>query len=83
MITGSNGMAGAACLAAMAAYTAGAGLVQIYTPADNRVILQQLLPEAICQAITAMMRKKLDELLEWADVVLYRFRAWDWRDLAR
>ena len=44
MITGSRGMAGAAYLSAKAAYTAGAGLVRIYTAEENRSILQQLLP---------------------------------------
>jgi NAD(P)H-hydrate epimerase len=47
MICGSRGMAGAAYLSARAAYTCGAGLVQIYTHESNRAILQQLLPEAI------------------------------------
>ena len=69
MITGSYGMAGASCLAALAAYTAGAGLVQIYTPADNRVIVQQLLPEAVLSCYNGYEEEKLDELLEWADVV--------------
>ena len=40
MITGSKGMAGAAYLSALAAYTCGAGLVQIYTDETNRAILQ-------------------------------------------
>ena len=44
IIAGSKGMAGAAYLNAKAAYSAGAGLVQIYTHEDNRVILQQALP---------------------------------------
>ena len=69
MITGSYGMAGASCLAARAAYTAGAGLVQIYTPEENRVIVQQLLPEAVLSCYTGYDEKKLDELLDWADVV--------------
>ena len=47
IIAGSRGMAGAAYLAALAAYRTGAGLVQIYTPEENRTILQTLLPEAI------------------------------------
>ena len=45
IIAGSRGMAGAAYLAALAAYRTGAGLVQIYTPEENRTILQTLLPE--------------------------------------
>lgn len=69
MITGSFGMAGASCLAARAAYTVGAGLVQIYTPSDNRIIIQQLLPEAILSCYGEYDEKKLDELLDWADVV--------------
>ena len=44
MITGSPGMAGAAFLSACAAYTVGAGLVQIYTASENRLALQALLP---------------------------------------
>ena len=47
VIAGSKGMSGAAFFNAAAAYAAGAGLVQIYTPEENRPILQQLLPEAI------------------------------------
>ena len=46
-LCGSRGMAGAAYLAAHAAYRTGAGLVEIVTPESNRAILQVLLPEAI------------------------------------
>lgn len=46
-ICGSAGMAGAAYLAAKAAYRSGAGLVEILTDSANRVILQTLIPEAI------------------------------------
>lgn len=69
MITGSEGMAGAAYLSAKAAYTCGAGLVQIYTPTSNRVVLQQLLPEAIVTTYEDFDQKHLRELLEWADVI--------------
>lgn len=69
MITGSYGMAGASCLAAEAAYTVGAGLVQICTPEDNRVIVQQFLPEAILSCYNEFDGNKLDKLLQWADVV--------------
>ena len=69
MITGSTGMAGAAFLSASAAYTAGAGLVQIYTAEENRMILQQLLPEAVMSCYDHFDRTKLDSLLDWADVV--------------
>lgn len=69
MITGSKGMAGAAFLSAKAAYTAGAGLVRIYTDESNRNILQQLIPEAIVSTYTGYNEQELKELLKWADVV--------------
>ena len=43
---GSEGMAGAAALAAEAAFRAGVGLVRIASPAANREILQTLVTEA-------------------------------------
>lgn len=69
MVTGSAGMAGAAYLSAKAAYTVGAGLVQVYTSEENRQILQQLLPEAIISCYSEYDEAKLDRLLDWADVV--------------
>lgn len=69
MIVGSKGMSGAAYLSAKAAYAVGAGLVQIYTSEDNRVILQQLLPEAIVTTYQEYNEKELDALIEWADMV--------------
>ena len=47
LVCGSCGMAGAAFLAGKAAYRTGAGLVELFTPEENRVILQTLLPEAV------------------------------------
>lgn len=69
MIVGSNGMAGAAYLSAKAAYSVGAGLIRIYTPEENRAVLQQLLPEAIITSYNTFDRTQLKELLDWADVV--------------
>ncbi len=69
LIVGSNGMSGAAYLCAKAVYEVGAGLVQIYTSEDNRLILQELLPEAIICTYTEFNENKLTELLFWADVV--------------
>ena len=62
-------MAGAAYLSALAAYTCGAGLVQIYTDETNRAILQQLLPEAIISCYMEYEEDGLKDALEWADVV--------------
>lgn len=47
VIGGAVGMSGAAFFAAKAALRAGAGLVEILAPADNRVIYQTQLPEAL------------------------------------
>ena len=69
IIAGSRGMAGAAYLAALAAYRTGAGLVQIYTPEENRTILQTLLPEAIIRCYDFFDERELLRLLDWADVV--------------
>ena len=62
-------MAGAAYLSAKAAYATGAGLVQIYTPKENRVVLQQLLPEAIITTYQDYNETEVIRLLDWADVV--------------
>lgn len=69
LIAGSSGMCGAAYLNAKAAYAVGAGLVQIYTAKENRIILQQLLPEAIITTYEAFEETELNRLLNWADVV--------------
>lgn len=69
IIAGSRGMSGAAYLNAKAAYISGAGLVQIYTSEDNRIILQSLLPEAIVRTYDFYDEVELMKLLNWADAV--------------
>lgn len=64
LIAGSQNMAGAAILAAKAAYRIGAGMVKVITPAENRVILQETIPEALLGT-----PENLEESLKWADVV--------------
>ena len=71
IIAGSHNMAGAACLAAKAAYRSGVGLVKVITCESNRVIIQSQVPEAILQTYD----KALDEMmiidaLKWADAVV-------------
>lgn len=48
-IAGKKNVAGAAFLSAKASYLTGTGLVKILTSEENRIILQQLLPEAILE----------------------------------
>ena len=71
---GSAGMCGAAYLCASAAFAAGAGMVKIFTPEENRPILQTLLPEAMVTACdpagTESLRDKLRKDLEWADILI-------------
>ena len=47
IIAGSPGMAGAAYLAGMTAYRSGCGLVELFSHDCNRIVLQELLPEAV------------------------------------
>ena len=78
---GRKNMAGAAYLAALAAYRTGAGLVKILTPEPNRVILQTLLPEAVLVPWEeGNLREEVVEQLcrEASSVVLGR--AWARRD---
>lgn len=69
VIAGSKGMSGAAYLNALAAYRTGAGLVQIYTAEENRIILQGQLPEAIITTYEKYDEEELLRLLAWADTV--------------
>ncbi len=64
LIAGSVNMAGAAVLAARAAYRMGAGMVKVITPGENRTILQGAVPEALLGT-----PEDLEGSLEWADVI--------------
>lgn len=65
LVAGSINMAGAAVLAAKAAYRAGAGMVKVITPEENRVVLQTAVPEALYGT-----QWELADGLEWADVIV-------------
>lgn len=64
LVAGSVGMAGAAVLAARAAYRAGAGMVRVITPAGNREIIQVSVPEALVGT-----EEELASYFDWADVI--------------
>lgn len=64
LVAGSRNMAGAAVLSAKAAYRIGAGMVKVITPEENRVILQEAVPEALLGT-----DGDLEESMEWADVI--------------
>lgn len=72
VIAGSSHMAGAAYLAAKAAYYSGCGLVRILTEEENKGLLLSRLPEAI---VTTYRSDELDvsvvnACIEWADAIL-------------
>ena len=71
MVAGSKNMAGAAALCSEAAYRSGSGLVRIFTPEVNRVILQNQVPEAILTTYQGEEEafKELREALSWASVI--------------
>ena len=64
LVAGSRNMAGAAVLAARAAYRTGAGMVKVVSVEENRIILQQAVPEALFGT-----EEDLKESLQWADVI--------------
>lgn len=72
IIGGSVNMCGAAYFSAKAAYRTGAGLVKVYTPDENRVVLQSTIPEAV---LSTYDRKRIDyeamrDNLSWADIIV-------------
>lgn len=69
LIAGSEGMSGAACLAALAAYRSGCGLVRVLTHECNRQVIQTYLPEAVVSVWENdnFPEKLLEEALEWSD----------------
>ncbi len=82
IIAGSFAMCGAALLCAEACMRAGAGMVKIFTREENRVIIQEKLPEAMLTVYGALprdpveakkarqkIRESLLKDLEWADAV--------------
>ena len=76
IIAGSNNMSGACYLSAKAAYSSGAGLVKVMTVEENRIIMQQLLPEALLYTYTSETLEdssKIGEIIEqihWATAIV-------------
>lgn len=72
IIGGSPCMSGAAYFSAKAAYRTGAGLVNILTHEDNRIILQTQIPEAILSTYSAERFNEdvIAESIEKADVIV-------------
>lgn len=71
IIAGSKNMAGAAVFAAESAYRTGCGLVEVFTAEENRVIVQQQVPEAVLTTYTDIQDsiEKLKYSMGNADVI--------------
>lgn len=82
IVAGSYAMCGAALLSAEACMRMGAGMVKVFTREENRVIIQEKLPEAMLTVYGALPRnraereeaargiaQKLRDDLNWADAV--------------
>ncbi len=67
---GCEGMSGAAYLAALGAYRAGVGLVELFTSPVNVPVLQGRIPEAICTSWGTSPAERLRDRLTRADVCL-------------
>ncbi len=70
LIAGSKKMSGAAVLSANAAFRSGCGMVRVYTPKENREILQETIPEAIVNVYEdENPLAGINECFDWCDVV--------------
>lgn len=72
VIAGSKNMSGAAYLCGKAAYSAGVGLVKIYTHESNRMILQSQLPEAVMMTYNDYegALSCMEDAMKWATVIV-------------
>lgn len=72
IIAGSKNMAGAAFLSADAAYRTGCGLVEVFTPEENRIIIQEKIPEAVLTTYDKddFLKEMVKKSMERADVII-------------
>ncbi|MBO5574668.1 MAG: NAD(P)H-hydrate dehydratase [Clostridium sp.] len=79
LAAGDFGMCGAAVLSARACCRAGAGMVRVFTPESNRIIIQQSVPEALISTfpdeeawedgIPPLCAGSLESALSWCDTI--------------
>lgn len=71
VIAGSKNMAGAAIFSAKAAFRSGVGLVKVFTPEENRIIIQSTVPEAILSTYDNDLEEDaVIKELDWADAIV-------------
>ncbi len=68
IVAGSRGMSGAAVLAASACLKSGAGMVRVFTAAENAEVIKALLPEVILDTYDDFepVAEKLIPAMEWS-----------------
>ncbi len=68
IVAGSRGMSGAAVLASSACLKTGAGMVRVFTAAENAEVIKALLPEAILDTYEDFepVGDKLQRAMEWS-----------------
>ncbi len=78
VLAGSTGLTGAACLASMAAYRSGAGLVTLGCPASLNQIFETKLTEVMTKPLPDVAKKgclatrgmgEIREMIDWADAI--------------
>lgn len=71
LVAGSKNMAGAALLSGESAFRAGAGMVRTVTCEENRVIVQERLPEAMLLTYPSEdFWEEMEKAAGWADCIL-------------
>lgn len=73
IVAGSKNISGAAMMSAEACFSSGAGMVKIFTREENRVIIQEMVPEAMLTTYSETdsdeeIEEKLTADLSWADI---------------
>ena len=85
VVAGSKEVSGAATLSALAALRAGAGMVKVFTAAENKAVVQEKIPEALLTTYgviktqdseetvmkaTASIREKLLKDMQWSTAIV-------------
>lgn len=75
IIAGSKDMGGAACLASLAAYRTGAGLVRVFTHENQRLPVLKIVPEAIVETYQdedeiINIQDRLQKAMEWSSCIV-------------
>ena len=71
IVAGSKNMCGAALLSARSCFKMGAGMVRLLTPEENRIIVQESLPEVMLNTYSNEEEaiRELKKASDWADVI--------------